>query len=194
MGNGCGPSSWVPHAQAVTKTTASIHMTHPRVRRKATFPGDALDRQFQIALSGLHPRAAPTQPLRALCYSDHLRVRRRSRRPHPAGVCIAPRPIASPVVKAPILALPWTADVFTTPRSTPADPLAMAGAATTIKFPEIPRTTRGVAATNPLARNTITKNGTSAPMLLAASGSPSWASSEFAIPTTVENMAAMTMG
>ncbi|GHH06019.1 hypothetical protein GCM10010961_44960 [Pseudodonghicola xiamenensis] len=40
----------------------------------------------------------------------------------------------------------------------------------------------------------MTKNGTSDPMLVAEFGSPSWASSEFAMPTTVENIAAITMG
>ena len=111
-----------------------------------------------------------------------------------AGACTAPRPIASPVVSAPILALPCTPEVFTSPRKTPADPLTIAGAAATIRFPDMPRTIRGVAATKPLARNTMTKNGTSEPMLVAEFGSPSWAKSEFAMPTTVENMAAMTMG
>ena len=112
----------------------------------------------------------------------------------PAGACTAPRPIASPVVSAPIRALPCTPAVFTSPRSTPAEPLTIAGAAATIRFPDMPRTIRGVAATNPFARNTITKNGTSEPMLVAEFGSPSWAKSEFAMPTTVENMAAMTIG
>jgi energy-coupling factor transporter ATP-binding protein EcfA2 len=37
-----------------------------------------------------------------------------------AGACTAPRPIASPVVSAPIRALPCTPEVFTSPRSTPA--------------------------------------------------------------------------
>jgi hypothetical protein len=54
----------------------------------------------------------------------------------------------------------------------PVDPATTAGAAATIKLPEIPRTIRGVAATKPLARNTITKNGTSDPMLVAELGSP----------------------
>ena len=49
-----------------------------------------------------------------------------------AGACTAPRPIASPVVSAPIRALPCTPEVFTSPRSTPADPLTIAGAAATI--------------------------------------------------------------
>lgn len=93
-----------------------------------------------------------------------------------AGATTAPRPIASPVVSAPTLALPCTPAVLTSPRSTPAEPLTIAGAAATMRFPEMPRTIRGVAATKPLARNTITKNGTSDPMLVAEFGSPSWAS------------------
>ena len=39
-----------------------------------------------------------------------------------AGACTAPRSIASPVVSAPIRALPKTPDVLISPRSTPADP------------------------------------------------------------------------
>ena len=111
-----------------------------------------------------------------------------------AGACTAPRPIASPAVSAPIRDLPLTPAVLKSPRINPVDPATTAGAAATIRFPEIPRTIRGVAATKPLARNTMTKNGTSDPMLVAEFGSPSWASRELAMPTTVENMAAITMG
>ena len=73
-------------------------------------------------------------------------------------------------------------------------PAATAGAATTMKFPESPRTIRGVAATKPLARKTMTKKGTSDPILVAEAGSPICVSSAFAIPTTVENIAAITTG
>lgn len=111
-----------------------------------------------------------------------------------AGLCTTPRPITSPVLNAPIRDLPLTPAVLKSPRMIPVDPAKTAGAAATIRFPEIPRTIRGVAATNPLARKTMTKNGTSDPMLVAELGSPSWASSEFAMPTTVENIAAITMG
>ena len=78
-----------------------------------------------------------------------------------AGAWTVPRPIASPVVSAPIRALPFTPSVLKIPRRIPVDPATTAGAAATIRFPEIPRTIRGVAATKPFARDAHAARGTS---------------------------------
>ena len=64
-----------------------------------------------------------------------------------AGVWMIPRPTLSPVVSDPKRARLRTPSVFATPRTTPAAPLAMVGPAATIRFPEMPRTISGVAAT-----------------------------------------------
>ena len=61
-------------------------------------------------------------------------------------------------------------------------------------LPETALTRKGVANMNPLAMNTIMKNGRIAPMFETPVGSPSSAISEFEMPMIVANTPAMKTG
>jgi|GEM_PF-2332837 len=85
-----------------------------------------------------HRPTSPSQPLHPFGHPDHLHAGCRRRGPNQQGSLHSPLPNRLFGRHRSDPPRHWTPGELSSPRNTPAEPLTIAGAATTIRFPEIP--------------------------------------------------------